>query len=113
MSFNQFPTIIKTKFILDKNRQYEFDVDNNISMYALKRMITAATETDNWHLSSIEIKYKGKSLENIYNKKENKDENSPLYILFNNEKYIEFTLKINYKNIEEFNFLINLKLKNN
>ena len=110
MSFNQFPTIIKTKFILDKNRQYEFDVDNNISMYALKRMITAAT--DNSHLSSIEIKYKGKSLENIYNKKENKDENSPLYILFNNEKYIEFTLKINYKNIEEFNYLIKLKLKN-
>ena len=63
MSFNQFPTIIKTKFILDKNRQYEFDVDNNISMYALKRMITAAT--DNSHYSSIEIKYKGKSLENI------------------------------------------------
>ena len=108
MSFN--PTIIKTKFIIDKNRQYEFDVDNNISMYALKRMITAAT--DNSHLSSIEIKYKGKSLENIYNKKENKDENSPLYILFNNEKYIEFTLKINYKNIEEFNDLIKLKLKN-
>ena len=109
MSFNQFPTIIKTKFILDKNRQYEFDVDNNISMYALKRMIIAATE--NSHLSSIEIKYKGKSLENIYNKNENKDENSPLYILFNNEKYIEFTLKINYTNIEEFNYLIKLKLK--
>jgi len=110
MSFNQFPTIIKTKFIIDKNRQYEFDVDNNISMYTLKRMITAAT--DNSHLSSIEIKYKGKSLENIYNKRENKDENSPLYILFNNEKYIEFTLKINYNNIEEFNDLIKLKLKN-
>ena len=108
MSFN--PTIIKTKFIIDKNRQYEFDVDNNISMYALKRMITAAT--DNSHLSSIEIKYKGKSLENIYNKEENKDENSPLYILFNNEKYIEFTLKINYNNIEEFDYLIKLKLKN-
>ena len=111
MSFNQFPTIIKTKFIIDKNRQYEFDVDNNISMYTLKRMITAAT--DNSHFSSIEIKYKGKSLENIYNKCENKDENSPLYILFNNEKYIEFTLKINYNNnIEEFNDLIKLKLKN-
>jgi len=111
MSFNQFPTIIKTKFIIDKNRQYEFDVDNNISMYTLKRMITAAT--DNSHLSSIEIKYKGKSLENsVYNKRENKDENSPLYILFNNEKYIEFTLKINYNNIEEFNDLIKLKLKN-
>ena len=110
MSFNQFPTIIKTKFIIDKNRQYEFDVDNNISMYTLKRMITAAT--DNSHLSSIEIKYKGKSLENIYNKRENKDENSPLYILFNNEKYIEFTLKINYNNVEQFNDLIKLKLKN-
>ena len=111
MSFNQFPTIIKTKFIIDKNRQYEFDVDNNISMYTLKRMITAAT--DNSHYTSIEIKYKGKSLENIYNKDENKDENSPLYILFNNEKYIEFTLKINYNNnIEEFNDLIKLKLKN-
>ena len=109
MSFNQFPTIIKTKFILDKNHQYEFDVDNNISMYALKRMITAAT--DNSHYSSIEIKYKGKSLENIYNKEENKDENSPLYILFNNEKYIEFTLKINYNNIEQFDYLIKLKLK--
>ena len=53
---NKIETIIKTKFILDKNHQYEFDVDNNISMYALKRMITAATETDNSHLSSIEIK---------------------------------------------------------
>ena len=44
------PKIVKTIFILDKNRRYSFDVNQNIKIYLLKKMIDAAANLNRAHL---------------------------------------------------------------
>ena len=44
------PKIVKTIFILDKNRRYSFDVNQNITIRLLKSMIDAAANLNRAHL---------------------------------------------------------------
>ena len=97
----QTPKIRQTIFHLDKNRKYLFDVNQNITIHTLKKMIIAAA-----NLGKINIKI-------FHNGIEFTDKDiSCLDELFPNLQKVEFTVQISYDNIEDLDFLIKLKLKN-
>ena len=97
----QTPKIRQTIFHLDKNRKYLFDVNQNITIHTLKKMIIAAA-----NLGKINIKIFHNGIE--YTDKDT----SCLDELFPNLQKVEFTVQISYDNIEDLDFLIKLKLKN-
>ena len=104
MSSLELPKIIKVCFILDKNRKYFFDIDQNISINQLKKMLISAANISNKKIKLFnkEIDYSNEDL-------------LTLDKLFPNLNYIEFNVQIlnnNNEKEEELNDLINLKLKN-
>ena len=98
---HQSPIIRQTLFYVDKNRKYLFDVNQNITIHTLKKMIIAAA-----NLGKINIKIFHDGIEYT-----NKD-TSTLDELFPNIQKVDFTIQISYDNIEELDSLIKLKLKN-
>ena len=105
MSSSELPKIIKVCFILDKNRKYYFDINQNISINQLKKMLISAANLTNQKIKLFnkEIDYTNEDL-------------LTLDKLFPNSNYIEFFVQIlnnnNNEKEEELNDLINLKLKN-
>ncbi len=49
-SQDDLPKIIKTIFILDKDRRYSFDVNQNITIRNVKKMIDAAANLGRAHI---------------------------------------------------------------
>ena len=87
---HQPPIIRQTLFYVDKNRKYLFDVNQNITIHTLKKMIIAAA-----NLGKINIKIFHDGIEYT-----NKD-TSTLEELFPNIQIVDFTIQISYDNIEE------------
>ena len=98
---HQPPIIRQTLFYVDKNRKYLFDVNQNITIHTLKKMINAAA-----NLGKINIRIFQDGIEYT-----NKD-TSTLEELFPNIQKVDFNIQISYDNIEELDSLIKLKLKN-
>ena len=102
MSFDEnkdLPRIRQTRFILPKNRIYLFDVNQNISIYKLKKMIiVAANLGKNVRIFHDNIEYTDKDRYNL-------DE------LFPDLQLVEFRIECPNEEIEENDELINLKLK--
>ena len=97
---NSQPKIVKTIFILDKDRRYGFDVNQTITINLLKRMIDTAANLHKGHLrlfhEGVEYtKYDNYSLEN----------------LFPSLNIIVFDLTVSFENIDAYDNLISLKLK--
>ena len=93
------PKIVKTIFILDKSRRYSFDVNQNIKINLLKRMIDAAANLNRAHLR---IFHEGKEYTSY-------DESS-LDILFPDLNIIIFNLSVSFDSLEVYDDLISLKL---
>jgi hypothetical protein len=93
------PKIVKTIFILDKTRRYSFDVNQNIKINLLKRMIDAAANLNRAHLR---IFHEGKEYTSY-------DESS-LDILFPDLNIIIFNLSVSFDSLEVYDDLISLKL---
>jgi hypothetical protein len=77
------PQIRKAIFILDKTRRYGFDVNQNITIHNLKRMIVSAA---NLNRATLRIFHDG--IEYTQREYESLD------ALFPNEKVVEFTLGV-------------------
>ncbi len=91
--------IRKVIFIVDKDRRYSFDVNQNITLKNLKKMIIAAANVGNIGLRIFQngIEY-------------TQHENETLDYLFPNLKVVEFTLSFAYDTIDDCNELIKLRL---
>jgi hypothetical protein len=91
--------IRKVIFIVDKDRRYSFDVNQNITLKNLKKMIIAAANVGNIGLRIFQngIEY-------------TQHENETLDYLFPNMKTVEFTLSFEYDTIDDCNELIKLRL---
>ena len=87
--------IRKVIFIVDKDRRYSFDVNQNITLKNLKKMIIAAANVGNIGLRIFQngIEY-------------TQQENETLDYLFPNLQTVEFTLSFAYNTIDDFNKLI-------
>ena len=93
------PIIKQTRFLLPKKRSYLFDVNQDISIYKLKKMITVAANL-------------GKNVRLFHNNIEYTDkDSSTLEELFPNLQLIEFKIEPQSQQIEEIDDLINLRLK--
>ena len=99
MSQENLPKIIKTIFILDKNRRYSFDVNQNITIRNLKKMIDAAANLGRAH---IKLFHDGKEYTS-------NDEDS-LEFLFPTLEIIVFDLGISADTIDIYDDFISLKL---
>ena len=96
------PKIIKTIFILDKNRRYSFDVNQNITIFLLKKMIDAAANLNNAHLR---IFHEGTEYTSY--------DGSSLDILFPEKELIIFNLTVSFDSFDAYDNLISLKLTRN
>ena len=99
MSQENLPKIIKTIFVLDKNRRYSFDVNQNINIRNLKKMIDAAANLGRAH---IRLFHDGKEYTT-------NDEDS-LEFLFPTLELIIFDLGISADTIDIYDDFISLKL---
>ena len=102
MSFIQnedLPKIRQTKFYLPQNRIYLFDVNQNITIYKLKKMIIVAANI-------------GKNVRIFHDGIEYTDKDSYcLDELFPDLQLVEFRLELPGEQVEEIENLINLKLR--
>ena len=96
---SSLPKIVKTIFILDKNRRYSFDVNQNITIRLLKKMIDAAANLNRAHLR---VFHEGTEYTSY-------DESS-LDNLFPDLNVIIFTLTVSFDSLEVYDDLISLKL---
>ena len=94
-----FPKIIKAIFILDKDRRYSFDVNQNITIHNLKKMIIAAAG-----LGKIGLRLYHEGVEYTKNDPDSLD------FLFPTKDPVIFTLSISYDTVDECNDLVKLKL---
>ena len=99
MSTNYIPKIRKTIFHMDKNRIYSFDVNEEITIHTLKKMLSSAA---NLGKVSLRIFHNGKEYTN--------SNNETIQNLFPNLQEVEFTLQIQYNQIDDLDSLIKLKL---
>ena len=99
MSLDNLPKIIKTIFVLDKNRRYSFDVNQNITIRNLKKMIDAAANLGRAHLR---IFHNGKEYTS--------NDEDPLEFLFPTLEIIVFDLGISADSIDIYDDFISLKL---
>ena len=95
------PQIIKAIFILDKDRRYSFDVNQNITIHNLKKMIVAAAGLGK---IGLRIFHEGEEY--------TKNDADSLDFLFPTKNPVIFTLSISYDGVEEFDDLVKLKLTN-
>ena len=93
------PQIRKAIFILDKTRRYGFDVNHNITLQNLKRMIIVAA---NLHKATLRVFHEGIEYTN-------RDYES-LDTLFPDKHIVEFTLGIEFHSEEELDSLLQIRL---
>ena len=98
MSTLEYPKIRKAIFIVDKERRYGFDVNQNITIHSLKKMIIAAAGLG----KNLRIYHEGKEYTHY-------DADS-LDFLFPNLDVVIFDLSVSYDSIDEMDELIKLKL---
>ena len=91
--------IRKAIFIVDKDRKYSFDVNQNITLKNLKKMIIAAA-----NIGNIGLRIFQNGIEYTQN------ENETLDSLFPHLQTVEFTLSFAYDTIDDCNELIKLRL---
>ena len=99
MSQENLPKIIKTIFILDKNRRYSFDVNQNITIRSVKKMIDAAANLGRAH---IRIFHDGTEYTS--------NDEDTLEFLFPTLEVIIFNLGISADSIDIYDDIISLKL---
>ena len=94
------PQIRQTLFIVDKKRQYLFDVNQNITIKKLKRMIVAAADLNKLGLRIFhdDVEY-------------TKYDDSCLDELFPNLQKVVFYIQYSYDQVEDLEEIIDLKLK--
>ena len=95
------PRIRQVLFNLGKNRKYLFDVNQNITIHTLKKMIKAGA-----NLGKVNLRIFHNGIEYTDKETSNLDE------LFPNLQKIDFITQITYDNVEDLDYLIKLKLKN-
>ena len=99
MTTKEFPKIRQTLFIVDKNRKYLFDVNQNILIKRLKRMIIAAAD-----LNKVGLRIFHEGVEyTLYDE-------SALDELFPNLNLVEFYIQYSYDQVEDLEEIIDLKL---
>ena len=96
----KLPKIIQTLFIVDKNRKYLFDVNQDILIKRLKSMIVSASGLNK---VGLRLFHEGKEYTEF-------DENS-LEELFPNLSLVVFDIQYSYEQVEDLEEIINLKLK--
>ena len=94
------PQIRQTLFIVDQARQYLFDVNQNITIRKLKKMIVAAADLNK---VGLRIFHDGKEYTN--------EDDSALDQLFPDLQKVEFYLQYSYDQVEDLEEIIDLKLK--
>lgn len=94
------PKIRQTLFIVDKNRKYLFDVNQNITIHNLKKMLIAAA-----NLGKVGLRIFHQGVEYTDKDRFCLDE------LFPELQLVEFTLQISYEDVSELDSLIKIKLK--
>ena len=99
MSQENLPKIIKTIFILDKNRRYSFDVNQNITIRNVKKMIDAAANLGRAH---IRLYHDGTEYTS--------NDEDTLDFLFPTLEVIIFNLAISADTIDIYDDFISLKL---
>ena len=97
-SSNALPKIVKTIFVVDKDRRYSLDVNQTIPIYYLNKIIIAAANLGH----KLRLFHEGQEYTN--------NESESLLDLFPDLDTIIFDLEISYENIEELDDLIKLKL---
>ena len=94
------PEIRQTLFIVDPKRQYLFDVNQNITIRKLKKMIVAAADLNK---VGLRIFHDGVEYTNY--------DDEALDALFPNLQRVEFYLRLSYDQVEDLEEIIDLKLK--
>ena len=94
------PEIRQTLFIVDPTRQYLFDVNQNVTIKKLKRMIVAAADLNK---VGLRIFHDGVEYTNY--------DNEALDKLFPDLKRVEFYIQYSYDQVEDLEEIIDLKLK--
>ena len=94
------PEIRQTLFIVDPTRQYLFDVNQNVTIKKLKRMIVAAADLNK---VGLRIFHDGVEYTNY--------DNDALDKLFPDLKRVEFYIQYSYDQVEDLEEIIDLKLK--
>ena len=102
MSSKDLPQIRKAIFIVDKNRRYAFDVNQNINIYKLKKMLIAAS-----NLGKIGLRIFHEGVEYTDRDPDCLDQ------LFPDLQVVEFTLKISYENKKDYDNLFEIQLNKN
>ena len=98
MSSQNYPQIRKAIFIVDKDRRYSFDVNQNISISNLKKMIIAAANLGR----NIRIYHEGIEYTN--------NDADSLDYLFPNLNVVIFDMSISYDSFGEMDELVKLRL---
>ena len=99
-SEEELPKIHQTLFIVDKDRKYLFDVNQNILIKKLKGMIVAAAD-----LNKVGLRIFHEGIEYT-----NEDEKA-LDELFPDLELVEFDIRYSYEQVEDLDEIINLKIK--
>ena len=97
----ELPKIRQTLFIVDRSRKYLFDVNQNILIKHLKKMIASASGLNK---VSLRLFHEGKEYTQY--------DESALDELFPNLDLVEFDIQYSYEQVEDLEEIINLKLKN-
>ena len=98
MSSQNYPQIVKAIFIVDKDRRYSFDVNQTITIFNLKKIITSAAALG----KGLKLFHEGREYTN--------NDLDTLEFLFPTLNVVVFDLSVSYDSIEEFDELIKLKL---
>ena len=96
----ELPQIRQTLFIVDPTRQYLFDVNQNITIKKLKRMIIAAAD-----LNKVGLRIFHDGVEYTNNDDDALDQ------LFPDLQKVEFDIRYSYDQVEDLEEIIDLKLK--
>ena len=98
MSTKPLPKIVKTIFVVDKDRRYSLDVNQTITIHNLKKIIIAAANLGH----KLRLFHEGQEYTN--------NDPETLLDLFPDLDTIIFDMELSYENIEELDDIIKLKL---
>ena len=97
----ELPKIRQTLFVVDRSRKYLFDVNQNILIKRLKKMIASASGLNK---VSLRLFHEGKEYTQY--------DESALDELFPDLDLVEFDIQYSYDQVEDLEEIINLKFKN-
>ena len=97
----ELPKIRQTLFVVDRSRKYLFDVNQNILIKRLKKMIASASGLNK---VSLRLFHEGKEYTQY--------DESALDELFPELDLVEFDIQYSYDQVEDLEEIINLKFKN-